>query len=194
MNASSPTNFSSSLLASSCRYLSALSSCYAAQGLQLIAFERYLSLRKSSAGGNHAHLNVIGVPAAAAAGAQAAFTEALSAAGLGDFEVLEAGAGAGASAVQCMLRGALGAGGAGGSVSEYFQAILPGGVRLVRAIARGERWPMSLGREVLAGLAGVPERADWKACKVADGKEAEASEAFKAMFKEYDPTATGGDS
>ncbi len=69
------------------------------------------------------------------------------------------------------------------------QAILPGGVRLVRAIARGERWPMSLGREVLAGLAGVPERADWKACGLGgDAEQAKAVEAFKEMFKAYDPT------
>ena len=57
------------------RYLSALSSCYAAQGLQLIAFERYLSLRKSSAGGNHAHINAIGVPSAAVKGSKEAFSK-----------------------------------------------------------------------------------------------------------------------
>ncbi|GAX77812.1 hypothetical protein CEUSTIGMA_g5255.t1 [Chlamydomonas eustigma] len=174
------------------RYLSALSSCFATQGLQLIAFERYLSLRKSSAGGNHCHINVMGVPSTSAGRAQKMFSDALRAAGLGEFEVLQGGAGAGATAIQCMLRGALGTGG-GGAAPEYFQAILPGGLRLVQVLARGVRFPLNLGREVLAGLAGTPERADWKMC-IGEGtaeKQAAAVEAFKTMFQPYAPnTAT----
>ncbi len=38
------------------------------QGKELLAFERYLVLRK--AGGNHAHVNVLPIPAAAAKQAQ----------------------------------------------------------------------------------------------------------------------------
>lgn len=41
---------------------------------------------------------------------------------------------------------------------EYFVALLPDGSRLVHPIAFGERFPLSYGREVLAELAGVPER------------------------------------
>jgi hypothetical protein len=89
-----------------------------------------------------------------------------------------------------MLRGALGAGG-GGAAPEYFQAILPGGVRLVHVIVRGERWPLNMGREVLAGLAGVPERADWKMCigAITAEKQAQDVEAFKAIFQPYDPNS-----
>ena len=43
------------------RYLAALRSCYSASGKALVAFERYMTLRKS--GGNHCHLNVIAVAA-----------------------------------------------------------------------------------------------------------------------------------
>jgi len=39
-----------------------------AQGQELVAFERYMALRKS--GGNHCHVNVLPIPAAAAAGAR----------------------------------------------------------------------------------------------------------------------------
>jgi hypothetical protein len=46
------------------KYLSALRSFFAASGKELVAFERYLALRKS--GGNHCHINVIAVPSAAA--------------------------------------------------------------------------------------------------------------------------------
>lgn len=46
------------------RYLSALRSCFAAGGRQLVGFERYMKLKKS--GGNHAHINAIAVPGAIA--------------------------------------------------------------------------------------------------------------------------------
>jgi hypothetical protein len=47
---------------------------------------------------------------------------------------------------------------------------------------------MDLGRQALAELAGVPERADWKACKAAGPEEeAAVTEAFKASFAKYDP-------
>ncbi len=45
---------------------------------------------------------------------------------------------------------------------------------------------MNLGREVLAQLAGVPERSDWKACSVSKEEEEARTERFKAMFKSYD--------
>ena len=42
--------------------------------------------------------------------------------------------------------------------SEYFLAVLPDGSRLVHPISREERHPLNFGREVVAQLAGVPER------------------------------------
>lgn len=45
---------------------------------------------------------------------------------------------------------------------------------------------MSLGREVLAGLAGASERADWKACRLSPEEEAQRTERFKELFKPYD--------
>ena len=49
-----------------CRYLSALRTCFAASGKELVGFERYMALRKS--GGNHCHLNAIAVPGARGVG------------------------------------------------------------------------------------------------------------------------------
>lgn len=69
---------------------------------------------------------------------------------------------------------------------EYFQALLPDGSYLVHPIAFGERHPLNYGREVLAELAGVPDRAEWKACAVTVEEERRRSEAFKASFKQYD--------
>jgi len=56
-----------------------------------------------------------------------------------------------ATSSQAALRAAVGD-------SEYFCVHLGDGTRLVRPIMRGERFPMNLGREVLAGLVGTPER------------------------------------
>jgi hypothetical protein len=53
------------------RYLSALSSCFAASGKELVGFERYMALRKS--GGNHCHLNALALPSAAGAKARLVF-------------------------------------------------------------------------------------------------------------------------
>ena len=56
------SNYPPSLFLCPDRYMSALSSYYASKGLALVAFERFLALRKTGAGGNHCHVNVIGVP------------------------------------------------------------------------------------------------------------------------------------
>jgi hypothetical protein len=50
------------------------------------------------------------------------------------------------------------------SEAEYFLGILPDGSGLAAPLKFGQRAPMQLGRQILAQLAGVPERADWKAC------------------------------
>jgi len=65
--------------------------------------------------------------------------------------------------------------------------ILPDGGAVVRAIRRGERLPMHLGRQILASVAGVPERADWRACAKESPEEEEAeAERFKGMYKPFD--------
>jgi Protein similar to CwfJ C-terminus 1 len=49
------------------------------QGKEAVAFERFMAFRKS--GGNHCHINVVPVPASAAATARAAFDKAAAAIG-----------------------------------------------------------------------------------------------------------------
>jgi len=49
---------------------------------------------------------------------------------------------------------------------------------------------MHFGREVLALLAGVPERLDWRQCKARDGAEEEArADVFRKFFEQYSPNA-----
>ncbi|MEW5297133.1 MAG: hypothetical protein WDW36_000361 [Sanguina aurantia] len=157
------------------RYLSSLRSCYASIGKELVAFERHLALRKS--GGNHCHINVIAIPPSAAAGARAAFETAAKTAGF-ELTHVPASSEVGEES-RAALRQVLGQ-------SEYFMALLPDGSRLIRPLMRNERWPMNLGREVLAQLAGQPERADWKACSQTPAEETARTERFKATFKAYD--------
>ncbi|KAL6784615.1 CGL125 [Auxenochlorella protothecoides x Auxenochlorella symbiontica] len=155
------------------RYWAALDRCAAAGGRQLVGFERYMALRKS--GGNHCHINALAVSAEAAARARQVFEDRAKAAG---FSLTHIPAAAG-EAARAALRDVVGDG-------EYFQAFLPDGSYLVHPIAFGERHPLNYGREVLAELAGVPDRAEWKACAVPVEEERRRSEAFKALFKPHD--------
>ena len=50
----------------------------------------------------------------------------------------------------------------------------------------GERFPLSLGREVLADLAGCPEKADWKVGACTPEEEEARTQRFKKLFKPYD--------
>lgn len=61
------------------RYLSSLRAAFAAAGSRLVGFERHLALRGK--GGNHCHVNVLGVPPAAAEGARGVFEQQAAAAG-----------------------------------------------------------------------------------------------------------------
>lgn len=155
------------------RYMSALSSYFASQGKAMVGFERFMRLKKS--GGNHCHINVIGMSLENANTAKSAFVNAAKRQGHSFTEVHEKGI----HATQDAIREIVGDG-------EYFCAILPDGSRLVHPIQYGERHPLSFGREVLADLMGTPERADWKLCKVSTEEESENAGKFKSNFKSYD--------
>ncbi|GLI67306.1 hypothetical protein VaNZ11_011492 [Volvox africanus] len=161
------------------RYLSALRAMFASLGRELVAFERHLYLRTK--GGNHCHINVVGVTPAAGRRAGDAFRAAAATAGY-TFELLPPPArGSGPDELQRRLLQAL-----GGADTEYFMALLPDGSRLVRPLMQGERWPMALGREVFADLAGVPERASWKQCSSSHEEERQRVERFRQLFKAFD--------
>ncbi|WIA22357.1 hypothetical protein OEZ85_004666 [Tetradesmus obliquus] len=146
----------------------------AAAGQRLVGFERHLKLR--SKGGNHCHLNTIGISRAAAETAAEVFTQLASEAGL----TLAAVPAMDGQMDMAALRELVGD-------AEYFLGLLPDGSGLAAPLVPGQRAPMQLGRQILAQLAGVPERADWKECTAASEAEAEAAEAFRQYFKLYDP-------
>ena len=47
---------------------------------------------------------------------------------------------------------------------------------------------MNFGREVLAGLLGEPERANWQECKLEQAQEEAHVAAFKELFKPFEGT------
>lgn len=107
------------------RYLSALKSCFAAEGKEMVAFERYMRLKKS--GGNHCHINVIAVSPAAARQARLVFESTAARHGFAMSHLPAASV----EDAREALRGAVDNG-------EYFVALLPDGSRLVHPIAYGE--------------------------------------------------------
>jgi len=162
------------------RYCGALRRCFAStrQGAQLLLFERHLALRGK--GGNHAHVNALPLPPAAAAGARQAFEEAAARVGFA-FAFLPPPPAAPEAAHQLAQVIPPGA--------EFFCVTLPDGARLVHPISQGERFSMQFGREVCAALLGTPDKADWRNCTADEqGEEARAA-AFKALFETYDPFA-----
>ncbi|ESP05129.1 hypothetical protein LOTGIDRAFT_205527 [Lottia gigantea] len=70
----------------------------------------------------------------------------------------------------------------------YFYAELPLGDKLLHRISKN--FPLQFGREVLAesGILNMPERADWKNCKISREEETEQTLDFKTLFQSYDFT------
>nr|XP_019708745.1 zinc finger CCCH domain-containing protein 59 isoform X2 [Elaeis guineensis] len=71
--------------------------------------------------------------------------------------------------------------------SSIFYVELPEGTILSHLVDDKEKFPVQFGREVLAGLLSVPERADWKNCKLNKDEEVQIVESFKKGFGDYDP-------
>lgn len=158
------------------RYLAALRGAARARGMVAVGFERFLRLR--GRGGNHCHVNMILVEEGAAGRTEEAFRAACQASGVSLHHV--AAVGGDAEGTRAALLDAVGD-------CEYIMAFLPDGSRLIAPLLGGVRLPMSLGREVLADLAGVPTRADWKAATAEPAEVQRNVEAFKRLFKPFDP-------
>eukprot|EP00232_Nephroselmis_pyriformis_P016762 CAMPEP_0182878580 /NCGR_PEP_ID=MMETSP0034_2-20130328/15439_1 /TAXON_ID=156128 /ORGANISM="Nephroselmis pyriformis, Strain CCMP717" /LENGTH=642 /DNA_ID=CAMNT_0025011473 /DNA_START=1 /DNA_END=1929 /DNA_ORIENTATION=+ len=157
------------------KYLSALRTCFAAQGQELVCFERYLQLRKS--GGNHSHVNVAPVPRARAGAVRGVFEAHAKKTGFEFEHHLPAVSGEDG---RSNLRVAVGE-------EEFIRVVLPDGSSLVHVITKEERHPMNYGREALAEALGMPERGDWKNCKLGKAAEEQLANDFKAVFEKFDP-------
>ncbi|KAL6331126.1 hypothetical protein AAG906_009554 [Vitis piasezkii] len=70
---------------------------------------------------------------------------------------------------------------------SFFYVELPDGTILSHAIEDNEKFPVQFGREVLAGLLNMADRADWRNCKQSKEDEMKMAEVFKNQFKKFDP-------
>ncbi|KAM0026666.1 putative transcription factor C3H family [Helianthus debilis subsp. tardiflorus] len=70
---------------------------------------------------------------------------------------------------------------------SVFYVELPGGTILSHTVEENEKFPVQFGREVLAGLLNMADRADWRNCKLDKEEEIKMVERFKSSFQEYDP-------
>ncbi|KAL6005948.1 hypothetical protein ACLOJK_039993 [Asimina triloba] len=71
--------------------------------------------------------------------------------------------------------------------STFFYVELPEGTILYHSVGAQEKFPAQFGREVLAGMLNMTERADWRNCKLSKEEETQMVESFKKQFEEFDP-------
>ncbi|KAL9255044.1 Zinc finger CCCH domain-containing protein [Drosera capensis] len=65
----------------------------------------------------------------------------------------------------------------------FFYAELPDHTILSHSIEEQENFPVQFGREVVAGLLKMPEKADWRNCKLSKEEELKLVETFKSQFE-----------
>ncbi|GFY98454.1 CwfJ-like family protein [Actinidia rufa] len=70
---------------------------------------------------------------------------------------------------------------------SLFYVELPGDTILYHSVEENETFPAQFGREVLAGLLNMADRADWKNCKLGKEEETKMAENFKNRYQEYNP-------
>ncbi|KAK2645375.1 hypothetical protein Ddye_020570 [Dipteronia dyeriana] len=70
---------------------------------------------------------------------------------------------------------------------NFFYVELPGGIILSHVVEDNETFPAQFGREVLAGLLNIAEKADWRNCALSKEEEMKIVENFKNRFEEFDP-------
>ncbi|XP_007012827.2 PREDICTED: zinc finger CCCH domain-containing protein 64 isoform X1 [Theobroma cacao] len=69
-----------------------------------------------------------------------------------------------------------------------FYVELPEGSILSHLVEENEKFPAQFGREVLAGLLNMADRADWRNCTLGKEEETKLAENFKKLFDVFDPS------
>nr|GMC63554.1 zinc finger CCCH domain-containing protein 64 isoform X1 [Ipomoea batatas] len=149
------------------RFQNSLKAYFKKQGKEPVFFEWVFKR------GTHANLQVVPIPSARASSVKNIFDLAAERLGI-KFKTIKAG--------RQLLRTQF-----DNSCSQFYVE-LPGGVILSHSVEENENFPAQFGREVLAGLLNMADRADWRNCKLSREEEIKTVETFKSRFQEYDPT------
>lgn len=154
------------------RYKDALAKYFEKQGKIAIYFE-WVSQQS-----RHANLQAVPVPLSKASSVKKIFH--LAAQRLG-FEFSVVNPDGDANRARELLRSEC------DSKSSLFYVELPEGSVLLHLVDSNEKFPAQFGREVLAGLLSMADRADWRNCKVSKEEEIQMVDDFKQGFREFDP-------
>lgn len=147
------------------RYQAALRALYAKYDATAVFFET----GRISAKGGHAHIQAVPVPLSLQDRVETAFRDAGKLHGI-EFNVEEA-----------HTTG-------NGERESYFRVELPSGRRLIYRNHDGLPFSVQFGRNVLASLLKMDERADWKACLQSEDDDKADVLTFKTAFSPFDPS------
>ncbi|XP_021859400.1 zinc finger CCCH domain-containing protein 64 isoform X1 [Spinacia oleracea] len=153
------------------RYQSSLRKYSKTQRKEFIFFE-LISKR-----GTHANLQAVPIPQTKATSVKNIFNLAAKKLGF-EFETIK---GDGISEPRELLRARF------DGNSGFFYVELNDGTILGHTIDENENFPVQFGREVMAGLLKMPDRADWRNCMLSKDEEVKVVEDFKSQFKNFDP-------
>ncbi|CAI9100589.1 OLC1v1037718C1 [Oldenlandia corymbosa var. corymbosa] len=148
------------------RLQNSLKAYFKTQGKEVVFFEWVFKR------GTHANLQVVPVPSTRASSIRDIFHLAAKKLGF-KFNTIEGG--------RRLLRALF------DRSSSLFYVELPDGVILTHVVEENEKFPSQFGREVMAGLLNMADRADWKNCKLSKEEETTMAESFKKKFEPYDP-------
>ncbi|KAL9149687.1 hypothetical protein ABFS82_12G122300 [Erythranthe guttata] len=70
---------------------------------------------------------------------------------------------------------------------SLFYVEVPGGTILSHIVEENEKFPAQFGREVMAGLLNMADKADWRNSQLTKDEETNMAAKFKSRFKEFDP-------
>ena len=169
-------------------------------GGHALVFERYAALRHR--GGNHAHVNVVPLPASVRCEEAALRIAAFASQGASPraFQILTAPETCETYADRVTFaldsaRAACQGKALRGADLEYVWFLTANGTMLLHTVPAGTRMDLSFPRMAVAHLLGCPERADWRTCQAAGGEEEETrlTEEFRGMLeKQGVATEEGG--
>ncbi|KAH6803156.1 CwfJ-like family protein / zinc finger family protein [Perilla frutescens var. frutescens] len=155
------------------RLRGSLQACFKRQGKEVIFFE-WVSKR-----GTHANLQAVPIPSSKASSVEQIFNLAAKKLGF-TFSTLKN---------DNSLEGRKVLGTHLNRNQSLFYVEIPGGTILSHVVEENENFPFQFGREVLAGLLNMADKADWRNCQLSKDEETEMAENFKSQFKEYDPNS-----
>ncbi|XP_048335670.2 zinc finger CCCH domain-containing protein 64 isoform X1 [Ziziphus jujuba] len=153
------------------RFQNSLKKYYSEQGKEVVFFE-WVSKRST-----HANIQAIPVPSSRAAAAQNVFNLAAKKLGFSFVAKKVSNYSDGRNYLRTQFDRNF----------SFYYVELPDGTILSHLVEENEIFPAQFGREVLAGLLNMADRADWRSCTYSKEEETKMAEEFKSRFQAFDP-------